>query len=76
MEALQGIPKGSTALFSYCDARQTGNWCIFDTEDPEGLNNYCIKAVPEMHVTDTIPIFQFFPPGPELYKFVHVLAGM
>lgn len=76
IEALPGVPKDSTMLFSYADARQTGAWCVWDTEHPEEVVKYFAKTVPEMHLVDTIPLVQFFPPGPELYKLIHVLSSM
>ncbi len=76
VEAMQGIPKGSTMLFSYIDARLTGAWCVWDTEKPEEVKNYFAKAVPEMHTTDIIPILQFFPPGGDSYKIMHSLASL
>lgn len=74
IESMPRLPKGHNMLFSYVDARQTGGWCIYDTEDPEGLKNFWDLSVPEMHTTEMTPILQFFPPGPDSYMIMHAIS--
>jgi len=75
VEAMPGMPKGATMISSYIDARLTGAWCVYDTEHPEEVKSYLEKKVPEMRTTDIIPILQFFPPGGDSYKIMHILAS-
>ena len=75
IEAMPGIPKGSTMVSSYIDARLTGAWCVWDTEHPEEVKKFFEKAVPEMQITDMVPILQFVPPGADSYKIMHSLAS-
>lgn len=76
IESIPGLPKGTTMLFSYADARQTGAWCIYDTEHPDELVAFWNKMVPEMERVEIIPIVQFFPPGPDSYKLMHLMATL
>ena len=75
IEAMPGIPKGSSMVSSQVDARLTGAWCVWDTEKPEDVKNYLAKAVPEMHTTEIIPVLQFVPVGGDSFKIMHVLAS-
>lgn len=74
IEALQTLPKGATIINSYVDTRLTGAWCIYEAENPEGLIEYLGKKVPEM-TNQAIPVIQFYPPGPDLYKMIHIMSG-
>ncbi|MCX6651299.1 MAG: hypothetical protein NT131_06565 [Methanomassiliicoccales archaeon] len=74
VEALPNLPKGSAIVYSFTDARQTGAWCIYETEKPEEVKQFLDKRVPEM-TTEMIPVLQFFPPGMDLYTLVHILAS-
>lgn len=76
IESMQGLPKGATMLFSYCDAHQTGAWCVYETENPDELLKYWVGAVPEINQVDIIPIIQFFPPGLDSYKLIHLMASL
>jgi hypothetical protein len=74
IEALQNLPKGTTIISSHVDARLTGAWCIYEMEKPEVLIQYLSKSVPEM-TNQAIPVIQFYPPGPDLYKMMHIMSG-
>lgn len=76
IESMPGLPKGTMMLFSYADARQTGAWCVYETEHPDELVKYWNKMVPEMHDVEAIPLVQFFPPGPDSYKLIHMMATL
>jgi hypothetical protein len=67
IEALQNLPKGTAIVSSHVDAQLSGAWCVYETENPDGLVKYLEKSVPEM-TSQAIPVIQFFPPGPDLYK--------
>lgn len=73
IEALQNLPKGTTIVNSHVDARLNGAWCVYETGNPDELVNYLTKSVPEM-TSQAIPVIQFFPPGPDLYKMIHVMS--
>jgi len=73
IEALQNLPKGTTIVNSHVDARLNGAWCVYETENPDELVKYLVKSVPEM-TSHAIPVIQFFPPGPDLYKMIHVMS--
>ena len=73
IESMPNLPKGVTMLASYTDARQTGAWCLYETESPEKVAEFWDRNVPEMGKTQMVPIIQFFPPGPDLYKIMHEL---
>lgn len=75
IESVPKLPKGQSMLFSYVDARQTGAWCVYESENTEELKNFWAKNVPEMHLTEVIPIIQFFPPGADSYKLMHIMAS-
>ena len=75
IEAMQQMPKGATMVSSHVNAAQTASWCIWDTEHPEEVKAFLAKHVPEMQTTDIIPVVQFFPPGPESYKIMHMIAS-
>lgn len=75
IESMARLPKGQNMLFSYVDARLTGGWCIYDTENPEELKEFWDKNVPEMNTTDLVPLIQFFPPGLDSYKIMHIISG-
>ena len=76
IEAMPRLPKGANPVSIFTNANQTGAWCFYETENTEELNKFWEKNVPEMHTTEVIPVMQFFPPGPELYKLIHVLSSM
>jgi len=73
IEALPRLPKGTAIISSMTDARQTGAWCVYDTDNPAGLKAFLDKNVPEM-TSEVLPVVQFFPPGPDLYNIMHVLT--
>jgi hypothetical protein len=75
IEAMPGIPKGSSMVNSHVDARLTGAWCVWDTEKPEEVKSYLAKAVPEMHTTEVVPVLQFVPVGGDSFKIMHILAS-
>ncbi|MBN1109419.1 MAG: hypothetical protein JXA45_01535 [Methanomassiliicoccales archaeon] len=68
------LPPGLKLISSLIDARKTGGWCVYETENPEQLVEFWDKHVPEMGKTQVVPLIQFFPPGPDLYKILHELA--
>jgi Domain of unknown function (DUF3303) len=74
IEALQNLPNGTTIVSSMTDARQTGAWCVYDTDKPAELKTFLDRNVPEM-TSEVLPVVQFFPPSPDLYKIVHILAS-
>ncbi len=74
IEALPKLPQGTAIISSMSDARQTGAWCVYDTDNPAGLKTFLDKHVPEM-TSEVLPVNQFFPPGPDTYKIMHALAG-
>jgi hypothetical protein len=76
IEALPKMPKGATMISSYVDARQTGAWCIYETENPEEVKHFMEKNVPEMHLTDIVPLLQFFPPAGDVYKIMHIMSSL
>ena len=76
IESMPNLPKGQTMLFSYVDARLTGAWCVYETENTGDLKNFWEKNVPEMHLTEIIPLLQFFPPGADSYKLMHIMASI
>ncbi len=73
IEALQNLPKGDAIISSHVDARLTGAWCVYESGNPDELVKYLTKQVPEM-TSEAIPVIQFFPPGPELYKMIHIMS--
>jgi len=75
IEAMPGLPKGSSMVSSQVDARLTGAWCVWDTEKPEEVKSFLAKAVPEMHTTEIVPVLQFVPVGGDSFKIMHVLAS-
>lgn len=74
IEAIPNLPKGTALISSHTDARQTGAWCIYDTEEPEAVMNFLDEKVPEM-ATEMIPVIQFFPPSADLYKMIHIFSS-
>lgn len=74
IEALQTLPKGTSIVSSHVDARLIGAWCVYDTDKPEELVGYLNSKVPEM-TNQAVPIIQFYPPGPDLYKMIHIMSG-
>jgi len=75
IEALPSLPKGSTIVSSNIDARQIGAWCFYETEHPEEVKKFLEARVPEM-TTEMIPVIQFYPPGADSYKLMHILASL
>jgi hypothetical protein len=73
VEALQHLPNGHTIISSHVDARLNGAWCVYESENPEELVKFLTENVPEM-TNQAIPIIQFFPPGPDLYKMIHIMS--
>ncbi len=73
IEALQHLPKGSAIISSHVDARLNGAWCVYESENPDELVKYLTNSVPEMS-NQVIPVIQFFPPGPDLYKMIHIMS--
>jgi len=73
IEALQGLPQGTSIIQSHVDGRLNGAWCVYETERPDELVQYLTKSVPEMTSQATM-VIQFFPPGPELYKMIHIMS--
>lgn len=73
IEALQNLPKGDAIISSHVDARLNGAWCVYESGNPDGLVKYLTEHVPEM-TSQAIPVIQFFPPGPELYKMMHIMS--
>ena len=74
VEVLQKLPTGTTLVSSMADARQTGAWCIYDTDKPVELKALLDENVPEM-TSEMTPVIQFFPPGPDIYRIVHMLSS-
>ncbi len=74
VEVLPRLPKGTAIVSSLTDARQTGAWCVYETEEPTQLKALLDKNVPEM-TSEILPVMQFFPPGPDVYKIMHILSS-
>lgn len=74
IEALPKLPKGITFVYSVTDARQTGAWCVYDTDRPADVKAFLDKNVPEQ-TCEILPVIQFYPPGPDLYKIMHALTS-
>jgi hypothetical protein len=74
VEVLPRLPKGTSLVSTMTDARQTGAWCVYDTDKPAEVKALLDKNVPEM-TSEMLPVIQFFPPGPDLYKIVHILSS-
>jgi hypothetical protein len=74
VEVLPRLPKGTTLVYSMTDARQTGAWCVYDTDKPDEVKALLDQNVPEM-TSEMLPVLQFYPPGPDVYKILHVLAS-
>ena len=74
IEVLQRLPRGTALVSTMTDARQTGAWCVYDTDKPEEVKALLQKNVPEM-TSEVLPVIQFFPPGPDLYKIIHSLSS-
>jgi hypothetical protein len=73
IEMIPNMPKGTTMINSFADARQIGAWCIYETENPDEVKAYLDDSIPEM-TTELIPVIQFCPPSADLYKLIHVLS--
>lgn len=76
IEAMPALPKGACMIASHISAGLTGAWCVYETENVQELKDFWAGHVPEMHMADVVPIIQFFPPGPESYKVMHILSTM
>lgn len=75
IEALSQLPEGVSLCSSYCDAEQTGAWCIYEAESGDAIQKFLMDKVPEMS-TDVKPVIQFFPPSPDLYQMLHIVMSM
>ncbi len=73
VEVIPQLPKGTTFVSSMADARQTGAWCVYDTDKPDEVKALLEKHVPHM-TSEMIPIIQFFPPSGDVYKIMHLLT--
>jgi len=74
IEAMQQLPEGMAMCTSYCDANQTGAWCLWEAESAEQLEKFLKKMIPEMSC-DAKPVVQFFPPSPDLYMLMHTILS-
>jgi hypothetical protein len=74
IEVLPQLPKGTTLVYSMTDARQTGAWCVYDTDKPSEVKALLDKHIPQM-TSEMLPIIQFFPPSADIYKILHILAS-
>jgi hypothetical protein len=74
IEAMAQLPEGMALCTSYCDADQTGAWCLWEAKSAEQLEDFLTKMIPDAS-SDAKPVVQFFPPTPDLYQIMHILVS-
>jgi len=74
VEAIPQLPQGTTLVYSMTDARQTGPWCVYDTDKPDEVKALLDRHVPQM-TTEFVPVIQFFPPSADIYKILHIVTS-
>jgi hypothetical protein len=75
IEALATIPSGVTLIGTW--SIEGGAYCIWEGSSPDlaaQVKAYMTEKVPEMK-TETKPVVQWYPPGPDLYDFIHGLVS-
>jgi hypothetical protein len=73
IEAMAQLPEGMAMCSSYCDADQTGAWCLWEAKSAEQLVEF-FKNMPIMS-SDVKPVLQFFPPSADLYQMIHIMLS-